>query len=152
LRLLNTRPRAESLVIVILASFGRAGGVLRLSKANRTGCGITCIDNLSAGLPISAFTDHSFCSVLVDSVVSALIRLSKTEDFGTFHMSRARDLSYAEAAYFAATRIGVSHRLVRAVSALDSGIVVEELLTYTCLDLSRLHALYGFRAPDGVNP
>jgi dTDP-4-dehydrorhamnose reductase len=133
-----------------ILSLGRAGVVLRLSKVIEPGVGLlqSWIDNLSEGLPISAFTDHSFCPVSVGSVVSALISLSKTEDFGTFQMSGARDISYAEAAYFVATRIGASHRLVRAGSALDSGVAVEELLTYTSLDGSRLHALCGFRAPD----
>lgn len=61
-------------------------------------------------------------------------------------MSALDDISYADAAWHVARRLGKSSDLVQACSAADLGIRAEEVTAYTSLDTNRLSREYGFAA------
>ncbi len=133
-----------------LLELGSRVSVLRLTKVVRPKLGIFSdwIGTLGEGRVVRAFDDHRFAPLMVAHVVDALVALAERGDSGVYHVSGAKDVSYAEAARFLARRIGVSGQLVEAVRGLENGISEDDLTPFTSLATARLSKLTGFIPPD----
>jgi dTDP-4-dehydrorhamnose reductase len=133
-----------------LLALGARASVLRLTKVLRPNQGLLSdwIRVLGEGRGIRAFDDHRFAPLTVAHVVDALVALVEKGDGGIYHVSGARDVSYAEAARCLARQIGVSDRLVEALRAADSGLPEDDLTPFTALATTRLGRLTGFVPPE----
>jgi len=63
-------------------------------------------------------------------------------------LSGPRDITYAEAGRFLASRIGADPRLVEPVSACDAGMPRGATPRHTTLDSSAIASKYGSTVPD----
>ncbi len=136
-----------------LLALGPRVSVLRLTKVVRPNLGLLSdwIRTLGAGGGIRAFDDHRFAPLTVAHVVDALVALAERGDGGIYHVSGARDVSYAEAGRFLARQIGLSDRLVQALRGVENGLLEDDLTPFTALATTRLSRLTGFVAPDPLD-
>jgi dTDP-4-dehydrorhamnose reductase len=133
-----------------LLGLGSRVSVLRLTKVVRPKLGVLSewIGSLGEGRMIRAFDDHRFAPLTVAHVVDAMVALAEKGESGIYHVSGAKDLSYAEAARFLARQIGVSAHLVEAVRGLENGLAADDLTPFTSLGTTRFSELTGFVPPE----
>lgn len=95
--------------------------VIRLTKVLTSSSTLlgTWKQELSAGKIIKPFFDLPMAPITTDLVVSAATQVAREKHAGTFQLSAAEDISYAEAARYIASRLGVPARLVQPVSARE---------------------------------
>jgi dTDP-4-dehydrorhamnose reductase len=124
-------------------------GILRLGKV--VSPGMALLSNwkaqLSAGRAIYPFSDMSMAPIPVDVVALAIADMMQDRLPITAQLSGPRDITYAEAAGFLARRIGADPRLVRPVSAHDSGMPAGSTPRHTTLDSTHLISKYGLTVP-----
>lgn len=132
---------------------GAGATVVRLTKVLTPGMPLLSgwAQALSRGDEIVAFDDHRIAPLFIDTVVDALIDIGLCAADGTFQLSAARDVSYAEIARHIATRCGVPPSLVQGRGAESCGIPPAEILPYTSLDVTRATDHTGFVAPDPLD-
>lgn len=106
------------------------------------------MDTLRRGGTVAAFEDVTIAPLAIEHVISGLSLAASSQEGGVFQISGARDVSYADVAGLIAEKLGADPGLVRATRAVDAGIPVSDILPHTTLDVSRLAALGGWRAPD----
>jgi dTDP-4-dehydrorhamnose reductase len=133
-----------------LLDLGPLVSVLRLTKVVKPNAGLPSewIRSLGEGRTVQPFDDSRFCPLAVEHVVGAIAAVIETGAGGVYHVSGARDVSYAEAAVFFAQRIGVAEDRVEPVHGIDSGLPYAELTPFTSLATGRLSALAGFVPPE----
>jgi dTDP-4-dehydrorhamnose reductase len=133
-----------------LLAIGPPATVLRLTKVLTPGMKLFAdwIDALIHGNPVRAFSDLRFSPIALEHVVQALLVIADHRQAGIFQVSGASDISYADAAFHIARRLGVSDHLVEVCSAIDHGIPPEEITAYTSLETDRLAVLSGFVPPE----
>lgn len=133
-----------------ILALGRQASVLRLTKVLDPAMPLInhWIGALQAGNHVRAFVDHGLSPILLRDVVLALCAILDDGAGGIYQISGAGDLSYADAAQYLASRLGVGVRLVERVSALETGIDPGEITLYTSLDASRLAMLTGWSPPQ----
>jgi len=106
------------------------------------------MDALLNGEEIMPFHDMVFAPIPMDLVVTTLVRIASEKAEGVFHVSSARDISYAQAAVHVASGLGLCQTLVRPVSARSKGIQESEIPHHTSLDTSRMENLINELPPD----
>jgi dTDP-4-dehydrorhamnose reductase len=75
------------------------------------------IENLRAGIGISAFEDRRLSPISLGYTVESLVRIAKKGNPGIYHVSGSRDLSYYEFACLLASSLGADPELVTPVLA-----------------------------------
>lgn len=75
------------------------------------------IENLRAGIAISAFEDRRFSPISIGSTVESLIKIAESWNDGIYHLSGSRDLSYYDFARLLASSFGADSDLVIPVLA-----------------------------------
>lgn len=132
-----------------LLGLGSLVSVLRLTKVVKPGTGILSewIKAFGRGGTVRAFDDHRFCPLPVDAVNHAIAVLVDKGQSGIYQVSGAEDVSYAEAALYLASEIGVDEARVEAVRAVGNGVAEHELTPFTSLATRRLTQLCGFVPP-----
>jgi dTDP-4-dehydrorhamnose reductase len=133
-----------------LLDLGSPVSVLRLTKVVRPNNGILSewIRTLGEGKAVRAFDDHRFAPLTVAHVVDALVALVERGEGGIYHVSAAKDVSYADAARFLARQIGVPDRLVEPLRGVENGLSEDDLTPFTSLAMTRLSDLTGFVPPE----
>lgn len=133
-----------------LLALGDGVAVLRLTKVLEPELPLLAgwTAALRRGAPVAPFHDMMLAPIAPSLAVAALEAIAAARAGGIFQVSATRDISYAEAAYHLAGRLGAPAGLVRPVGAGDQGIPAEERPRHTTLDGSRLAERFGLRAPD----
>jgi dTDP-4-dehydrorhamnose reductase len=133
-----------------LLDLGSLVSVLRLTKVVRPNLGVVSewIRTLGEGKAVRAFEDHRFAPLAVAHVVDALVALIEKGESGIYHVSGAKDVSYADAARFLARQIGVPDRLVEPLRGVENGLAEDDLTPFTSLATTRLSELTGFVPPQ----
>jgi dTDP-4-dehydrorhamnose reductase len=139
------KAEAESRILAL----GRLATVVRLTKVLTPQQALLkeWVGALQAGRSVDAFDDHRISPIAVRDAVDALAAIGRDGGDGVYQVSGASDWSYREIASHIAVRLGADPNLVHGCSAADRGIPVDEILSFTSLDTSRLSDLSGFRAP-----
>ena len=70
------------------------------------------IEDLSSGVAIHPFSDVVLAPISLDCVVGLLVGITTNRRCGIFHATGPTDITYADAAYWIADRMGVDDRLV----------------------------------------
>ncbi len=98
--------------------------------------------------PIRAFSDVVMAPVTLPLAINALSGLAQRGRAGVFQLSAERDVSYAEAARYLASRWGADPRWVEAIPWRSSGICLEAVPAHTTLDSSSLLRDLGWEPPS----
>jgi dTDP-4-dehydrorhamnose reductase len=131
-------------------ALGENASVLRLTKvlSRETGILAQWVGEMKSGRNIQAFDDHRFCPIMLDDALDAIAALIEGGGSGIYQVSGSADISFVEASWHLAARIGVPPQRVTAVNAEECGVPAEEITPFTSLDTSRLSALTGFVPPQ----
>jgi len=70
------------------------------------------VGDLRSGIAIHPFNDLVLAPVSLDCVISLLVHITTSRQGGIFHATGPTDITYADAAYWIADRLGVDDRLV----------------------------------------
>ena len=97
---------------------------------------------------IQPFSDLNMAPVPVSSAVSILRLMIEQHIPGIFHLSGARDISYADAARIGAAAIGADESLITPISGTDAGLEPKQLPRYATLNIERLKLFFGIQPPD----
>lgn len=103
---------------------------------------------LRDGREIRPFADMAMAPLPVSLVARVSADLALGGCHGVFHLSAARDITYAAAAAHLARRLGAPADLVRPVAAADSGLDLEYVPRRTVLDAGKLQKTLGVVPPD----
>jgi dTDP-4-dehydrorhamnose reductase len=103
---------------------------------------------LNNGEVIHPFKDMVISPVPLNFVVTGLKRIIELRLPGIVQISGEKDITYADAAYYVADKIGARKHLVQPVNSLEAGIPAESAPSHTTLDTSRLRAELGLDPPD----
>ncbi len=98
---------------------------------------------LKQELPIEAFHDMMMAPVALSQVITLLVTLGEKKITGCYQISGTIDISYYDFAKKLARRLGCLEKLVKPVSALNSGIKRSFLSSFTTLDCANTIALCG---------
>jgi dTDP-4-dehydrorhamnose reductase len=133
-----------------LQAAGDAVGIMRFSKVLADSYSVldSWIDAWRRGKPAQPFADMVMSPVGRADACAAQIKLAELRVPGTYHVSGARDISYADAARIGAETLGVDPRLVRPLESGSSGVKLEHLPQNTTLDCSTTTERLGFVPPD----
>lgn len=94
------------------------------------------------------FTDLTMAPVDLDEACSLVSRLAELRAPGIYHVSGARDISYADAAAIGAEIFEVESDRVQPVKVRDSGVDLEHVPLHTALDCSLARERLGFIPPE----
>jgi dTDP-4-dehydrorhamnose reductase len=100
--------------------------------------------DLTAGRPITPFSDLMMAPVPVELVTEVIVRLIDERRAGLFHLTGARDVNYVQAAQVLAETLGCDPALVQSRTA-NVGVLP---VPYTALDMSVEHSLWGLAPPE----
>lgn len=103
-------------------------------------------EELRAGRPIHPFQDLWFAPIPLAYAVKGILAIGQAQASGIFHLSGPEEISYADAAFHLAQRLGAPASLVRPISAGDR-IPVAERPAHTRLEDTRFRALTGLTPP-----
>ena len=133
-----------------LQATGDAVGIMRFSKVLADSYSVldSWIDAWRRGEPAQPFADMVMSPVARADACAAQVRLAELRIPGTYHVSGARDISYADAARIGAETLGVDPRLVQPLKAGLSGVKLEHIPENTALDCSTSTEHLGFVPPD----
>jgi len=125
-------------------------GILRLAKVVSPGMASLSIwkKALVAGRTIHPFSDMRMAPTPIDIVASLIAQMMQDCSPFIAQLSGPRDITYAEAGRFLASRIGADPRLVEPVSACDAGMPRGATPRHTTLDSSAIASKYGSTVPD----
>jgi len=98
--------------------------------------------------PARPFSDMVMSPVAIADACAAQVELAERRLPGIYHVSGARDISYAEAARIGAEVLGVDPGLVQPVVAAFAGMQPEHLVQNTTLDCGITTERLGFVPPD----
>lgn len=134
-----------------LLALGSSVAVVRLTKVvgSRTHLLEKWVGALRAGEVIRPFPNMVLAPLPVSFVARALVRVGESRRPGIFQLSPDRDITYAEAAYHVATRVGADASLVQPVKVEESGVQLESNPRHTTLDSERARRELGL-VPPGV--
>jgi dTDP-4-dehydrorhamnose reductase len=129
---------------------GAPVAILRLGKVVSPAISLVqdWVRDLARGKPIQAFDDMTLAPVPVDLVAAAIAALMQDQARGIFQLTGPRDITYADATRYLATRLEADPELVRPVSAVASGLPEGSTPRHTTLDSSALRERYDIRVPD----
>ena len=129
---------------------GAPAGILRLAKVISPHVPLIdgWIADLSAGKPVSAFSDMVLAPTPIDLVCTAVSRLMKNRASGIFQLTGPRDVTYAEIARFVATHFAAPPSLVKNATARSAGLPNGATPLNTTLDCGRIREEYGLETPD----
>jgi dTDP-4-dehydrorhamnose reductase len=129
---------------------GAPAAILRLAKVISPRMPLLegWVTDLSTGKPISAFSDMMLAPTPTELVCSVIGALMKDRAIGTFQLTGPRDVSYAEAGRFIATRLGVATSLVKEKSARSAGLPKGATPPNTTLDSRLIRQRYSIVVPD----
>lgn len=141
-----------------LLALGDRVGVVRLTKV--VGPDMPLLAGwrreLTAGREIRPFADMAMAPIAAALVARVSLDLALGGHAGLYHLSAARDVTYAAVAAHLAERWGAPAGLVRPVAAAQSGLDLEYVPRRTVLDADKLRRTLGvvppgpFEALDGV--
>lgn len=124
-------------------------GIVRLTKVLGNSYGV--LDSWIAAwkrrVPARPFSDLTMAPVPLREVTESLSRLAGLRAAGIYHVSGARDISYAEAARRGAEVLRVSQDLVQPVTVRASGVALEHAPRHTTLDCALTRERLGFVPP-----
>jgi len=125
-------------------------GILRLAKVVSPGMALLSDWKraLAAGRTIHLFSDMRMAPTPIDIVASLIAQMMQDCSPFIAQLSGPRDITYAEAGRFLASRIGADPRLVEPVSACDAGVPRGATPRHTTLDSSAIASKYGSTVPD----
>lgn len=100
-----------------LLGYGDRVAVVRLGKviSPRMPLFTQWIEDLESGNVIHPFNDLVLAPISLDCVVSLLVHITANRQGGIFHATGPVDITYADAAYWIADRIGVDRQMVSPV-------------------------------------
>ena len=145
------RQKAEAEALLLMEC--REVQIVRLSKVIRPGLMPFAgwIEELRAGQLIRPFGDLKFSPISLEFAVSLLVKvIEEWEGTGSLiHGSGVGDVTYADAAYWLAERLGTGAELIRPVSART---VIAELFLpgFVSLGPTDLHFLCGIGGERGI--
>jgi dTDP-4-dehydrorhamnose reductase len=125
-------------------------GILRLVKVVFPGMALlsTWKKALMAGRTIHPFSDMRMAPTPIDIVASVIAQMMQDCSPFIAQLRGPRDITYAEAGRFLASRIGADPRLVEPVSTCDAGMPRGATPRHTTLDSSAIASKYGSTVPD----
>jgi len=103
---------------------------------------------LTAKKPIRAFHDLTMAPVAAATVVRAIAALMEARARGVFQLSGPRDVTYLDAGFFLAERLGADRSLVLRASLAETNPPAGAGPPHTTLDSRALAARYGIAVPD----
>jgi dTDP-4-dehydrorhamnose reductase len=133
-----------------LLSCGGAAAVVRLTKVLSPDTSLFkgWISALRGEKTIHPFSDVTFSPVSLSFVVEVLIRLASRRLSGITQVSATEDITYEEAAFYLARRLGVGQQLVQPVRASEAGLQMEDRPRYTSLDTNRIEVDLDMKPPN----
>jgi dTDP-4-dehydrorhamnose reductase len=133
-----------------LLSCGGAVAIVRLTKVLSPDASLFkgWISALRAKNTIHPFSDVTFSPVSLSFVVEVLIRVATRRLSGIIQVSATEDITYQEAAFYLARRLGVCQELVQPVRASDAGLHLEDSPRYTSLDTNRIEVDLDMKPPN----
>lgn len=133
-----------------LAAFADRVAILRMSKVLMAGFplfeGWTA--DLRMGRPITPFKDLWMAPVTARDVMDVMTGIFDRRIPGTFQMSGLRDISYSDAAYHLADRLGAARHLVQPILGVDQGIHPMVVRRHNTLDCALTREFLGFERPE----
>jgi len=102
---------------------------------------------LRSGQVIEPFADMSMAPIPMSCAISLLRLIVDRGAGGVYHVSGERDISYAQMGFWAAELLGADRKLVRPVSAAETGRVQEAPPRHTTLAVDRLVLEFGIQPP-----
>ena len=94
-------------------------------------------NSLSRGKTITPFLDLRLSPVSLPYVVDGLLKIGMLEQSGVFHLSGARDVTYADIAKGLAMRWGYPLNLIHPVTSMNSGISLPYAPRHPSLGMAR---------------
>lgn len=131
-----------------LIACGERHTVLRMTKVLSPGEGIFSlwVNQLKSGKDIEAISDHFFCPISIEDVISAISALLSTPLHGVVHISGERDISYFDAALFFAHNLA-SLSNVHSITASSRNITKDQITLFTSLSVKRILEIIDFVPP-----
>lgn len=117
------------------------GGVLRLTKVLTPGKGVLTawMEALKLGKPVQACHDMVLSPISVDVTMDAVMTVADRRLTGITQLCADRDISYVEAAWHIAARLGRPADLVSAIGRAEAGVPEAFAPRHTTLDTARLN-------------
>ncbi|MBK3732707.1 dTDP-4-dehydrorhamnose reductase [Azospirillum brasilense] len=133
-----------------IAALGASAATLRLTKVIRSGMPVlgNWPADLAAGRTIHPFDDLRMAPIRVDHAVEALVAVGHGSEGGLFQVSATHDITYADAAFHIAERLGVPRDRVSPCRSDEAGVILIANPRHTSLDATRLEQTYGIAAPS----
>ena len=133
-----------------IAALGASAAILRLTKVIRPGMPVLGAwpADLAAGRTIHPFSDLRMAPISVDHAVQALVAVGCGGDGGLFQASATHDITYADAAFHIASRLGMPQDRVNPRRSDEAGVALIANPPHTSLDATRLEQAYGIAAPS----
>jgi dTDP-4-dehydrorhamnose reductase len=130
-----------------LLDFGESTAVIRFSKVIAPDMPLLSgwVRSLRAGEPIHPFLDAVMAPVSASFATELILLVATEKRAGVIQASASKDISYAGAAAYLATRIAVDTSLVKPVSCANAGMPA--FPDHTTLDTTALRQL-GLEAPS----
>lgn len=133
-----------------LLSLGHSVSIVRLTKV--VPAPMPLLQNwrrgLSEGEVIHPFMDMVMAPISLSFAVTVLRKLIDARLPGIIQVSAESDITYAQAAYHIASRVGARSELIQPISVKEAGIGSDAAPEHTTLDTTRLRMELGTNPPD----
>ncbi len=106
------------------------------------------VEQLKNKKVIHPFSDMVLSPIPIDFASEIMLKIAHTKQFGTWHISGEKDITYERLARYLAEKMGISQRYVQPVKAEDSGLEFESIPKYTTLDILRIKKEFGLTPPN----
>lgn len=132
-----------------LSRFGAAVSVVRLTKVFGPFPPLfrKWMTAIRSGDPIQPVYDFVIAPVGLSFVVEVLEHVIRRRPPGVVQVSATAEMSYSDAAFQIANRIGAHVDLIRPISAHEAGVPPEAITRHATLDTTRLRDEFGFTPP-----
>ena len=129
----------------MILGMGLGAAVVRLTKvvSGSTPLVSAWASALRNGRAIQPFSDLPVCPLSLGHAVEAMLAIAQAELDGVFHLSGARDITYAEFALALAQSIGADPRLIQPIPHAQSGAALSYTPVHTTLDMEESHRRVG---------
>jgi len=106
------------------------------------------VESLRSGSAIHPFSDMTMAPIPLSCAVTVLLLVAQLGLPGILQVTGQQDISYADAARYGASALGLDPQLIQPGTAADLGAVTDPIPAYTSLNIDRLKATMGITPPD----
>jgi dTDP-4-dehydrorhamnose reductase len=136
-----------------LISLGENVAIVRFTKIINPGMQLIRMwcDNLRSSRPIYPFSNYVMSPVPNLLAGEILYRIAQKKNGGIYQVSGPKDITYAEAAYHIAKRLGVGKHLVSPITIEDVDVAIEYNPASTTLDSTETEKKVGIQIPGAIS-